>query len=271
MMLALRQWGAFIKRSYREQVSYRLAVVLAMVTTAVSLLQFVFMGKFIQSGNSFPGIASYGGDILAYLVSGSVFTGFVTVCISSFSSYLTSEQRIGTIESVASSPTALTRTMLYAAVTGLLGTILGSLLMLLVFGLGFGIQFHVNVPGLLMILLSLVLALFGFGLAGCGILLVTKKGDPVTWVFSTATTLLSGVMFPAAILPGWLQGASNFIPTTVALKGVRLAMLTSAAPMELWGPVKELAVWAMFSLPIGMVIFRRGLAKARRFGTLADY
>lgn len=270
-MYSLRQWTAYVLRTYREQVSYKMALVLGMVTTAVSLLQFVFMGEFIKSGNTFPGIEMYGGDILAYLISGSVFTGFVTVCISSFSSYLTSEQRIGTLESVASSPTSLTKTMGFAAVTGLFGTILGSALMMGVFSLGFGIPFNVNMLGTVVILVALVLALFGFGLAGCGILLVTKKGDPVTWTFTTATTLLSGVMFPVAALPAWMQALSPLIPTTVALEGVRRAMLTSASPEELAPIMGQLALWAAIALPIGFLVFRRGLEKARRFGTLSDY
>lgn len=270
-MYSLEQWAAYVKRTYREQVTYRMALVLAMVTTAVSLLQFIFMGEFIKSGNTFPGIEAYGGDILAYLVSGSIFTGFVTVCIASFSSYLTSEQRIGTLESVASSPTSLTKTMGFAAVTGLFGTIVGSAVMMMVFGVGFGIPFNVNMLGTVAILVTLVLALFGFGLAGCGILLVTKKGDPVTWTFTTVTTLFSGVMFPVASLPHWMQSVSPLIPTTVALDGVRRAMLTQAGPEQLLPLMGQLLLWAACALPIGFVMFRRGLTKARRYGTLSDY
>ncbi|WP_116112337.1 ABC transporter permease [Austwickia chelonae] len=270
-MNSLRQFSAYLKRIYLEQVSYKTALALTLITAAISLLQFVFMGNFIKEGNSFPGISAYGGDILSYFVTGSIFTGFVGICVSSFSSYLSLEQRGGTLESVFASPMPLIKTMLFSAAAGLIGTISGSALMIFIFGFIFKISFNINILGLLIILFSLTLTLFGFGLAGCGVLLVTKKGDPITWVFTTATALLSGVMFPVSILPQWMQYISHLIPTTVALDGIRLAMLSSASPDRLISIIFQLFLWSFISVPAGIFVFRRGLALSRKHGSLSDY
>lgn len=270
-MRFLDQLQMYILHVFWEQRTYRTAVVLGGITTAISLLQFALLGVFIQQGNSFPGIADYGGNVLGFLISGSIFTGFVTICLSGFSGYIKSEQQAGTLESVASHPTPLTRTMWFSAIIGLIGTVAGSTLMIVLFSFVFDIPFSINLPGLVLVLLALVAALGGFGLAGCGVLLVTKKGDPITWVFVTATTLLSGVMYPVSILPGWVQAISNALPTTSALHGLRMSVLQEAGISSIAPTVGVLAMWAAASIPLGIIVFRMGLRRSRSEGTMAEH
>ena len=270
-MSFLRQFCSYIGRLYWEQSSYKTAMTLGLVTAAISLLQFLLLADFIRRGNQFPGIAEYGGDLIGFFLSGSVFTGFVTVCLGGFSHYLQSEQQTGTLESVVVAPTTLTRTMSFAGVAGLLGTTAGSTLMIVVFGSLFRVRFDVGLGATVAVLGSLVVTLSGFGLAGTGVLLVTKRGDPITWLFTTATTLLSGVLYPVSILPGWLQEVSAWLPTTIALHGLRLAILDHADLDQVIPVITRLLAWMCVVLPLGIAVFRTGLHRASRTGTIADY
>ncbi|MGN5379622.1 ABC transporter permease [Streptomyces lasalocidi] len=267
----VRQFGFHMLRIYWERRSYRTAIALGTVTSLVSLVQFLVMGKFLQSGNTFEGIQGYGGNIISFLMSGSVFTGFVAVSLGAFSSHLEIEQRTGTLESVVVMPVPLTRVMLFSGVGGLIGTALGSVAMFGVFGAVFDIPVSVNLLATVAVLALLVITLGSFGLACCGVLLITKKGDPVRWGITTLTTLLSGVMYPVTFLPGWLQAVARAMPTTQALDGIRKSLLVDASLSQVAPSLVHMALWAAVMLPVGVATFAAGMSRARREGSLGEY
>ncbi|UQA94465.1 ABC transporter permease [Streptomyces halobius] len=270
-MNIIRQLGVHILRIYWERRTYKTAIALGTVTALISLVQFLLMGKFLEDGNTFAGIQGYGGNIISFLMSGSVFTGFVAVSLGAFSNHLQIEQRTGTLESVVVMPVPLTRVMLYSGVVGLIGTALGSVVMFGLFGVVFDIPISINVLATLAVLALLVITLGSFGLAGCGVLLITKRGDPVRWGITTLTTLLSGVMYPISIFPDWLQSVAQALPTTQALDGIRKSLLVNADLSQVAPALLHMAIWSAVMLPIGMATFSTGMSRARRTGSLGEY
>ncbi|MFE7202606.1 ABC transporter permease [Pseudonocardia alni] len=267
----LRQFGVHLLRLYWEQRTYRTALVLGAVSSAIGLVQFFLMGRFLQQGNTFDGIAAYGGDIVGYLLTGSIFTGFVVVGISAFSGYLQEEQAAGTLESVLVMPLPVARLMLFSGGAALIGTTLGSVVMVALFGTALGVPFDPDPIGVVSVLLLLIITTGGLGMAGCGVLLVTKRGDPVRWTVITVTTLLSGVTFPVTMFPEWLRSIATVLPTTVALDGMRLALTRAAAPADLAAALAGLAAWAAVTVPLGLFAMWVGLRVARRRGTLGEF
>jgi ABC-2 type transport system permease protein len=263
--------GFLVLRAYWTNRTYRVAVVMALVSGFTGLLQFALMGHFLQSGNEFPGIDQYGGNILAFLLTGAVFTGFIAVSLSGFSSFLNEEQQTGTLESLLVSTTSLTRMMLANGVTGLLGTTLGSAVMVCALSFMFGVPLEINFLAAAAVLAGLMLSLGGLGLAGCGVLLITKKGDPVTWTVTTVTALVSGVMYPVSVLPVWVQQVSQVLPMTQALHGLRMALTSGGSLSGLTGPLLNLAAWSLVTVPVGLLALRAGLRKARREGSLGEF
>lgn len=263
--------GFFVLRTYWTNRTYRVAVAMAVVSGFTGLLQFALMGSFLQDGNTFPGIDQYGGNIMAFLITGSVFTGFIAVALSSFSGFLSREQQMGTLESLLVSPTSLVRMMVANGAIAFLGTVFGSIVMVSFLALVFDVPMDINLIAVGAILLGLLLALGGFGLAGCGVLLVTKKGDPVTWVVTMVTGLVSGVLYPVSVLPDWLRAFSEVLPTTQALHGLRLALTDSGSLQDLSGPLLNLGLWSLFTVPVGLLMLQAGLRKARKEGSLGEF
>lgn len=266
-----RQFGAHLLRLYWEQRSYRTSLALGALSSTVALVQFFLMGHFLQQGNTFEGIQLYGGNIVSFLLTGSVFTGFVVVGLNAFSGYLQEEQATGTLESVLVMPTSVIRPMLFSGGAALIGTALGSLTMVAMFGIVLDVPFDPDPIGVVSVLGLLILVTGGLGLAGCGVLLVTKRGDPVKWAVITATTLLSGVMYPVTIFPEWVQSVAGVLPTTIALDGVRLALTRAASPADLFPALTGLAAWAIPALLVGLWIMRTGMRVARRRGSLGEF
>ncbi|WP_226363200.1 ABC transporter permease [Pseudonocardia sp. ICBG1142] len=258
-------------RLYWEQRSYRTALVLGGASSLVALVQFFLMGRFLQQGNTFDGIRVYGGDIVSFLLTGSIFTGFVVIGLNAFSGYLQEEQAAGTLESVLVMPVSVFKPMIFSGGAALIGTISGSFAMVAVFGAILKVPFNIDILGSVSVLFLLVLTTSGLGLTGCGALLVTKRGDPVKWTVVTVTTLLSGVAYPVTILPEWLQLIAGFLPTTIALDGMRLALTQAATPKELLPSLAGLAAWATIALAIGLWGMHTGLRIARRRGSLGEF
>lgn len=259
----------YLRREFLELVTYKLSLMLGVVSAVVGIVQFAFLAVFLQQGNSFPSLQNYGGSVMAFLVSGALFTGFMSSSLSSFSQLISSEQRTGTLEAVLTTPFSIGRVIAYAAVSSFIQLVIGTFLMIAFFGIAFSIPFNVNPWQLILVMILGYFTLVGLGLAGGGVLLVTKKGDPVTWLLTTFTTLFSGVLYPVEILPQWLQSISWYVPTTRILSSLRGALTGYTSMFML--DVVYLIVASIVSMSIGLLVFRWGLNRAIWDGSATSY
>jgi ABC-2 type transport system permease protein len=261
----------FLKRGLITFFSYRTAMVLGILTGLVSLLQFSFMGTFLSEGNSFPALAQYGGNLLAYLIIGTAFTAFLGVSLNSFQSMIRSEQQMGTLEFLLISNTRLEFLILYSGLINFVNAFVNVTILLLLVVFLFQVPMIVNVPVAFLTMLLTVTSLSGLGLMSAGIVMVTKIGDPVTWVITTLTGLLSGVLFPVEYLPHALRIVSLALPTTHALHVLRLSVIQGAGIGAVGPQLLLLLAISLVTVPLGFVVLRFGFEKARRAGSLAYY
>jgi ABC-2 type transport system permease protein len=81
-------------------------------------------------------------------------------------------------------------------------------------------------------------------------------------------TLLGGAVFPIAVLPGWLQWLGRLMPIRFAYDGVRAALFSGSG----WGlDAVVLLGFGAVGAPLGMMLFGRALAHAKRVGTISEY
>jgi ABC-2 type transport system permease protein len=261
----------FLKRMILTMFSYKTALTLGILGSFVGLLQFSFMGKFLEDGNSFPALQQYGGNLLAYLIIGSAFTSFVGVSLNSFQGTVRSEQQMGTLEYLLLSNTRLELVLIYSGLVSFVQAIVNVALLLVVVIFVFGIPMEVNLAASVLAMTLTVTSLSGIGLMSAGVIIVTKVGDPITWIFTTLTGLLSGVLFPIEYLPGWLQAVSWTLPTTHALHALRMSLIQNASTAEISSQLGILFIMTLVTMPAGLLAIRYGFDRARRAGTLAHY
>lgn len=261
----------FIKRGLVTLFSYKTALALGIVGSFVGLLQFTFMGKFLNDGNSFPALAAYGGNLLAYLIIGTAFSSFLGVSLSSFSSTIRSEQQMGTLEFLLLSNTRLELILLYAGLMNFLQAFVNVALLLAIVIFAFGIPMDINLPAALVAMVLTVTSLSGIGLMSAGVIIVTKVGDPISWAFTALTSLFSGVLFPVEYLPSYLKPISMLLPTTYALDALRLALIKNASTATIAPQLTILFILSVCTLPLGLLAVRMGFNQARRTGSLAQY
>jgi ABC-2 type transport system permease protein len=142
------------------------------------------------------------------------------------------------------------------------------------------VYFHANlVVNPITFVLSLVISatiIFSLAIIATAFRIVTKTSDPVTWSLGVAASLFSGMTFPIQHLNDYVPGLANvawILPQTWVYHIVRLSTLEGASIFDP-GTAFTFIVAALFGvilLPISMQVFRWGLRRAKKDGSLGHF
>ncbi len=269
-MTTLRQFLAFIRKDFLEEVSYRTAFLLQLGGIFLSVTLWFLIARYLRPAQAeLPGLP--GVPYFDYLLVGMAFNFYLNSALNSFAAKLRNEQLTGTLEAMLISPTPLPVIVFSSA----LWDSVMSLFQVMVYlgtGLAFGLHLRLDgVPAFLLILLLTILAFSGIGILSAAFILYLKKGDPINLVISSVTAVFGGVFFPAASIPHNLGAVGRFLPMTYALDGIRKALLTGAGAPDLLREIGALLLFVAILLPLGLVGFSLAVRKAREEGTLAQY
>jgi ABC-2 type transport system permease protein len=97
-------------------------------------------------------------------------------------------------------------------------------------------------------------------------LISPEKGAQLGFIAQGLMLVVSGVYYPVSVLPQWMQWISKISPATYALRGCRDSILHGVGLR--WSDVWPLLVIGMFSIPIGLMVFRSGERYAKQHGKL---
>jgi len=261
---------AFLRRDFREALTYKFSFVSSFVGILLSSATFYFVAKLVPPGT--PSLGPFGGDYFSFAVVGVAFSSLLGMFQEGLSAVVRSAQVSGTLEALlvtpASIPTVLFGSSLYSLILQVFRTILHLGVALAFFGMTLG---RVNVPGVLSVGVLTVLCFLGVGILSASFILVYKTGNPFGWILGTVSGLLGGVVFPVALLPPWIRWVSSLLPVTYALDGMRKCLLASAGFAEVLPDIAALAVFNIILLPASLIAFRLAVRKAKRDGTLSHF
>ena len=102
-------------------------------------------------------------------------------------------------------------------------------------------------------------------------MIVRFKQAPGAAYVLAAISLVAGFYFPAALLPWWLQWASDVQPFTPAVDLLRHLLVGQALRASAWGEVAKLIGFSVVLLPIGLAGLAIAIDRSRRLGTLTEY
>ncbi len=261
----------FLRRGYRLWSGYRTALLLSLVGSLTSLVQFGWTAHFVATGHTFPALIPYGGDLVAYFLVGSAFTAFIGVSLNAFQENMKAEIQIGTLEALLLTDVPLIALAFYLVLWPFTYTLIHTIILSLLAIFLFDISLKFCFASFVLLLFLTVCTLSGIGLASAGVILITKRGDPIHWLFTTLTGLFAGVFYPVETLPARLQLISSLLPTTYALHGMRLAILRRATPSEIASDILVLLLYSFLTLSFGALVLHMGWVRARRAGTLAEH
>jgi ABC-2 type transport system permease protein len=131
-----------------------------------------------------------------------------------------------------------------------------------------------DLQGLFLSLLVLVVSLINFsaiGLISASFILVLKKGNPVSWIFSSVSELLGGVLYPVAVLPLTLQFVAKFLPITYSLRAMRAVLIQGKTFNSIFNDLLILSAMGLALLAVAFISFKVAIKKVKTDGTLTHF
>ncbi|MFL9927411.1 ABC transporter permease [Herbaspirillum lusitanum] len=195
---------------------------------------------------------------LHYLASGSICMSVMMA--ASFEALYSAYSRMSvqkTWDALMNAPLALDDIVLaelfWAATKSMFS---GVAILLVIFALGIGLH-----PQILLALPLLFLIGMSFAALGLIVNALAQGYDFFTYYFTLVLTpmvFLSGVYYPVAQLPSWLQDISQFLPLSAAVALLR-PLILGGWPQAPWFHVAILAFYCCAALYVATVLTRRRL------------
>jgi ABC-2 type transport system permease protein len=232
---------------------------------------FYFLSKLFGSA-LVSQLAEYGGDYFSFVLIGLAFNGYLSLSLSNFSQSIRDGQMMGTLEIMLLSPTRLSAILVSSSLWSYLLTTVNVLVYFIVGIFLFG--FDISKANFLTSLVVMILSIASFssiGILSAAFVLLVKKGDPVSWIYGGASSLLSGVLYPISVLPGWLEPLSRLLPMTYALDAMRLAMLKGYSLYDVRFDIFVLLAFTVVLTPLAFMAFSKALKRAKMEGSLIQY
>jgi len=263
--------ASFLRRDLSISLSYRLSFLLQFGGIFFSVAMFYFLSRLL-SGAMVSQLDKYGGDYFSFVLVGLAFSGYMGLSLSNFASSIREGQMMGTLEIMLLSPTRLSSILLSSSLWSYLLTTLRVIVYFAVGILVFGVSLsQANFLSTFVVLILSITSFSGIGILSAAFILWTKRGDPIAWVFGTASSLLAGVYYPVTVLPDWLEPVSRFVPLTYALDAMRLAMLQGHSLYQLRYDIFALLGFTLVLTPLAFLVFRKALKRAKMEGSLIQY
>ena len=262
---------AFFKRDFKVAISYRFNFAMQGFGIVMTTFSFFLLSKMLD-GQHIAELTPYGGDYFPFVLIGIAVTDYLAISTNSFANEIRTSQMVGTLESLLVTPTSISTILLSSYFYKLIST---SLRLLVYFAIGifvFNIQFQtVNIFALGITFLLTLLPFFGLGLISASFILVFKQGNPVSSLLAISSRLLSGVIYPVAILPNWLRPLSEALPVTHGLEAIRQILINGAGLSDISRQLFFLALLSLLFLSTGFGAIHYGLKIAKKEGSLLQY
>lgn len=271
LLLGLEKLAAFLVRDARQDISYRVSFFFQFFSIGVAVTMFYFASRLLGSV-ALPFLQPYGGNLFAFILIGIAFLGYFDLGLSSFGGNLRTAQSMGTLEAMLTSPTHVFLIITASSLWNYALTTIRVICYLVLGGLALGLDLgRANFLAAAFTLMLTIFAFSGIGIWAASFIMVLKRGEPVTWLFGSASTLLGGVYFPPTVLPSTLQVLSTLFPITYALHAMRLALLQGAPFQTLWPDLIALTIFGTVLLPSSLIAFRFAVNWAKADGSLTHY
>jgi len=269
-------WAVFWA-NFKIFLSYKTWVITETLSTIASIAMYSFMGLQVDVERLVG--AGYGGiSWLAFALVGVASANYLWMCISRISHSMQHEVREGTLEPIISSPIKLRSYIIGQSIRGFLisGYFMLGVLLVGIFLLKAPlITTFETVLSFFTIMIMMIVSYIGIGIMAAGIILVYKKGDPLTFLFASITEFLGGVLFPLNYLQNYpvLGALSWLMPYTYALDAARKVLLTGAtlASASVFRNLIILVIYMVVFIPSGLRVFNWGCNRIRDEGTVATY
>lgn len=262
--VAARQVAAFAKRDFRDWRTYKTQMITQVITIAIGILSWAINAMYRNRP-----VPEYDTDYISFLIVGLVIGNLVMPISQGLERRLNPWTLENIIMTGISIPVFVAGQIAWPYIFSLI-TFIPQLLIGIFW---FGVKLRINPISTALAFVISAMILLGLSMISVGFRLITKSTDPITWTINTLQQLLAGISFPVQFLDSFLPGISSlswFLPQTWVYHLWRLSMLKAAAITDPLIQIEFLKgfIFALILFPIGYRIFKWGLNRAKKDGTL---
>lgn len=188
----------------------------------------------------------------------AIFTSMAIMMVGIFAvaSSIPADKKSGALRRLRVTPlkssNLVVGTMLAYAVVAILAVILMTVIAILAFGLEMKGSWW-DFAGFSLLAIIMFLA---FGLMVGGWAKNSTQADIYGQIIFIASLAFSGLWFPRALLPEWLQEVTSYLPLTPVVDGIRSIVTEGAALMSLGMEVMIVVAWMVVVTLVGVKTFR---------------
>jgi ABC-2 type transport system permease protein len=177
----------------------------------------------------------------------------------------------GTLEEVFAAPSNLLHVIAGKSISNALFGLTNMVAILLIAALVFRVPLGVANPVLfaLSIILTL-LSVSALGLIFASAFVLSRHAQVFTNGLEFPVYVISGSMFPIALLPFWVHPASYILGPTWGIEAIRIAAAQESVSLTFWLDVGVMLLITLAYVIIAAFLFKKVEIKSRRDGTLVQ-
>lgn len=256
-----------VRRDWRIYRSFRLRLILQLVSILLSLTLFFYLSKLVAV-RRFPTPEAY----FAFAVVGIAVLEVLTAALSAVPAAVRQELLTGTFERLVVSPFGPVASIAAMALFPIAQALVLSAATIALGGIVFGLPLSWSTVPLAIPVGALgAVAFLPFALLVTALVIAAKQAGGLTAYIVTGLSLTSGALFPVELLPGWLRWVSEVQPLTPSLDLLRHLLLATPLRDPVWLELLRLVGFAVVLTPVALVVLRRTIERGRRDGTLIEY
>jgi ABC-2 type transport system permease protein len=261
--------AAFLQRDMRLALAYPYGLVMPFVSIVVTVAGFAYLSRLVDPQTQLRS-AHEPLDYFSYVVLNLAFMLLLNGALQAVAGAIRRDQVAGTLEAIVATPAPLPAVVVASAIwpiafAGLeAAAYIGS-------GMLFGLRVYAfNAFAFLTVLVLSIACMMALGALAAAVVIRYKQNPPSSFLTGSAAAMLSGALFPVALLPPALRDISWMLPLTHALTALR-GSLSGAPAASLYPEFLWLAAATALLLPVAFSVFGKAIRRARRDGTLSSY
>ena len=263
---------AFVKKDMRISVSYKLQFVFQFMQIFFAIAVIYFISRMLGHSGKTSVLNRYGGDYFSFALIGLAINSYLRAGLITITNDIRQIMNQGTLEALCATPTSYNWLLLCSSLWQFIFETIRVVCYFMVAILIFGMKLdNANWLATLIVMTLTAPIFLMLGTISCSILVVVKKGDPITWALSSLGAILAGTMFPVSVLPEWMQRISFCLPLTHSLEAARQAILAGANLNEIAVNLSALIIFIIVLAPLTILVNNVCMAIAKKKGAFSTY
>ena len=262
----------FVRKDITIAVSYKLQFIFQFSQVFFSVAIIYFIGKMLGNSGKSPLLETYGADYFSFALVGLAVASYLKTGLVTITNDIRQIMNQGVLEAMCACPMGYKWLLFCTALWPFVFETIRITFYFLIAMAIFGMRFHsANWLGAAVTMIVTIPIFLMLGITSCSILILVKRGDPVNWIFSSASSLLAGTMFPIAVLPDWLRAVAFCLPLTHSLEAMRKCLLMGASVWQVYHHLFALLLFMAALLPVTIFVNNICMGRAKRKGAFSTH